>query len=223
MKCVRLPIDIMNDLNLNLTQYPVEFVNYCATNDLKYPNISTGNGMGLCAMLLTHDKYWSRISSDAFVKKYNIQSKDSIQLFNKHSQWGIATSTERGKNYILYPYRQSNKNKMRKNFKFDGTDQEKNDAINQIKNEIKGDYLNVSNEKWQIGHKNPESCDNTNYNMVLQPPIQGKYRDNYIFIDTLTKIPTPKKLITMYNSDNCPYTKEQLIECRNWLNSLKLN
>ncbi len=215
-------IDISCDLDLDLNAYPEEFKEFCKKNELKYPNIETGNGKALCAMLLTPNKYWERESINAFVKKFNIKTKDSIQLFNKHSQWGIATSSIRGKNYILYPYELSHKNIMRKNFKFDGTNEEKNNAIDQIKQEILGDYVNIPNEEWQLGHKNPDSADNSSKNLILQPPIQGKYRDNYIFTDTLTKIPTPKKIISMYNEKTCPYSTQQLIALKDWLNSIEL-
>ena len=62
-----------------------------------------------------------------FVKKFNIETVDSIQLFNKHSQWGINTNSglEKGKIYIIYPYSISNKHKMRKNFKYDGNNNQK--------------------------------------------------------------------------------------------------
>ena len=55
--------------------------------------------------------------------------------------------------------------------------------IEKIKSKIKSDYIESPNSQWQLGHKNPGSTDNSNVNLVLQPPIQGKYRDNYIFID----------------------------------------
>jgi hypothetical protein len=219
----RTKIDKSSDLDLDLNDYPEEFIKFCKKNELNYPNIKTGNGKSLCAMLLTPDKYWDRESCDAFVQKYNIKTKDSIQLFNKHSQWGIATSEIRGKNYIKYPYELSYKDKMRKNFKFYGTNEEKNNTIDQIKKEILGDYVDVPNKDWQLGHKNPDSHDNSSKNLILQPPIQAKYRDNYIFIDTLTKIPTPKKLISMYNEKNCPYTREQLIKLKDFLNSIELD
>jgi hypothetical protein len=45
---------------------------------------------------------------------------------------------------------------------------------------------------------------------VLQPPIQGKYRDNYIFIDTLTKFPTPNKLKDMLEKKEVEFTPEQI-------------
>tara|TARA_B100000965_G_scaffold76898_1_gene61049 strand:- start:5218 stop:5883 length:666 start_codon:yes stop_codon:yes gene_type:complete len=219
----RTEINIFKDLNIDINKYPEEFVNYCLTNELKFPRLTTKNGKALCAMLHTPTKYWTRNSSNAFIQKYKIQTNDSIQLFNKHSQWGIATSIEKGKNYILYPYQLSNKNLMRKNFKFDGDEDQKNTAINNIKSEIKGDYIDIPNNQWELGHKNPDSTDNTNNNLVLQPPIQGKYRDNYIFIDTLTKIPTPKKIISMYNNGYCPFIKSQLKEFRDWLNTLELD
>jgi hypothetical protein len=157
--------------------------------------------------------YWNRNVCDKFVERFKIPTKDSIQLFNKHNQWGIQTNsgTERGKLYIVYPYCLSNKHKMRKNFKFDGTEEEKNIEIDKIKSTIQTDYVDVPNSLWQLGHKNPGSTDNTKENLVLQPPIQGKYRDNYIFIDTLTKIPMPNKLEIMIQKKEIEFTKEQII------------
>jgi hypothetical protein len=195
-------------------EYPKEFINFCAENDLKPPNIDTGNGKALSAMLNNKYCYWKSEDCEKFVKKFNIKTRDSIQLFNKHSQWGIKTNsgTERGKLYIVYPYALSNKHKMRKDFKFDGTQEEKNAEIDKIKSTIKADYIDVDNSQWQLGHKNPASTDNSNENLVLQPPIQGKYRDNYIFIDTLTKIPVPKKLSSMIEKKEIEFSPEQIIE-----------
>jgi len=106
------------------TEYPSEFVEYCKNNDLTPPSISTGNGKALSVMLKYKSNYWNRQTCDAFVAKFDIKTKDSIQLFNKHNQWGIQTNsgTERGKLYIVYPYCLSNKHKMRKDFKFNGTE-----------------------------------------------------------------------------------------------------
>jgi hypothetical protein len=59
-------------------------------------------------------------------------------------------------------------------------------------------------------------------NLVLQPPIQAKYRDKYTFLDTLTKIPTPKTFQEMNDANQLPYTKDDLIQLRNYLNSLDL-
>jgi hypothetical protein len=214
---------VVSTLNVeDLTKYPDSFIEFADGNNLKYPKLNTGNGQALCAMLLTPGKHWSRHECNEFVKKFNITTRDSIQLFNKHEQWGIKTSSERGKNYIVEPYTLSNKHKMRKNFTYDGTDEQKNAEIEKIKSTIKADYVDIANSEWQLGHKNPNSTDNAMSNLVLQPPIQAKYRDKYIFLDTLTKIPTPKTFQEMNDANQLPYTKEQLINLRDYLNSLEL-
>lgn len=212
-------LDLITELP---NEYPNEFNEFCLNNNLKPPNITTGNGKALSVMLKYKFCYWKRDVCDKFVEKFNIVTKDSIQLFNKHNQWGIQTNsgTERGKLYIVYPYCLSNKHKMRKNFKFDGTEEEKNNEIDNIKSTIQTDYIDVPNSLWQLGHKNPGSIDNTKDNLVLQPPIQGKYRDNYIFIDTLTKFPMPNKLEIMIEKKEIEFTKEQIISYKEIFNKL---
>lgn len=207
-----LPVDV--DLIDELpTEYPNEFIEFCSKNSLQPPSITTGNGKALSVMLKYKGFYWDRDACDKFCNKFNIKTKDSIQLFNKHNQWGIQTNSgkERGRLYVVYPYLLSNKHKMRLNFKFNGDDTEKDIEIDKIKSTIKADYIDVENSLWQLGHKNPSSTDNSYNNLVLQPPIQGKYRDNYIFIDTLTKIPTPNKLDMMIKKKEIEFTLEQII------------
>lgn len=212
-------IDLITELP---NEYPNDFTEFCMINGLKPPNITTGNGRALSVMLKYKYYYWNRDVCDKFVEKFNITTKDSIQLFNKHSQWGIQTNsgTERGKLYIVYPYSLSNKHKMRKDFKFNGTDEDKNSEINKIKSTILADYINVPNSLWQLGHKNPGSIDNSNDNLILQPPIQGKYRDNYIFIDTLTKLPTPKKLKSMIENKEIELTSDQIVDYKELFDNL---
>ena len=213
----------MNRINITAIttlpiQYPSEFLNFVTQHKLKPPNIQSGNGQALNIMLHYPNYYWTREDCDVFVTKFNIPTKDSIQLFNKHEQWGIQTSNERGKNYICYPYALSNKHKMRKDFGKDLSQDEINSEIEKIKSTIKHDYCDVPNQNSELGHKNPESDDNSNHNLVLQPPIQAKYRDRYIFIDTLTKIPTPATLIQLDKNGENPYTQTQMIQLKKWLN-----
>ena len=214
---------IVNNITQIPTQYPVGFLNFIQEHNLKPPKINTGNGKALALMLENPTSYWTRTDTDYIVNKFDITTSDSIQLFNKHEQWGIKTSNERGKNYIIMPYTISNKHKMRKNFTFDGTAEQKNNEIDKIKSTIKADYIEVPNDEWQLGHKNPNSTDNAMSNLVLQPPIQAKYRDKYTFLDTLTKIPTPKSFQEMNDANQLPYTKNDLINLRDYLNSLDLN
>ena len=206
-----IDIDTIHELP---TEYPEEFIKFCKENDLHPQSITTGNGKALSVMLKYKHCFWNRDTCDKFVEKFNISTSDSIQLFNKHNQWGIQTNSgkERGKLYIVYPYALSNKHKMRKNFKFDGTEEEKNTEIDKTKSTIKADYIDVPNNQWQLGHKNPDSTDNSNHNLVLQPPIQGKYRDDYIFIDTLTKMPVANKLKTMIEKNEIEFTQKQIAD-----------
>ena len=99
---------------------------------------------------------------------------------------------------------------------------EKNSLIDAIKEEIKSEYIDKPNNEWELGHKNPDLNDNSANNMVLQPPIQGKYRDDYIFIDTLTKIPTPKKLETIIKKKEVDFSENQIDDYINLFQKLKL-
>ena len=206
--------------------YPIEFESFCLENELKPPKIQSGNGKALSAMLQFPNKYWDRKACDAFVKKYEIPTKDSIQLFNKHSQWGIKTNSDehvKGKLYIVQPFSQSNKHKMRKSFKFDGTQQEKESEISKIKSTIQEDYIHIPHDQWQLGHKNPGSTDNSTNNLILQPPIQAKYKDDYLFFDTLTKMPLPNKLERMLQKKELTLTQDQIQEYLKLFMKLKTN
>ena len=77
------------------------------------------------------------------------------------------------------------------------------------------DGLCGCNSDWQLGHKNPGTTDNTSNNLVLQPPIQGKYRDNYIFIDTFfDKVPCAKKTENMVDK-RVEFQKTKICNTRN--------
>ena len=225
-----VPIDEYTQINVNLIDeikdnYPEKFIKFCKENELKPPTIKTSMGKALSCMLYNPFKYWTRDDCDLLFKKFNIKSIDSIQAFNKHSQWGIKTNSgiHKGKLYIIYPYCLSNKHKMRKDFKYDGSEAQKNEEINKIKMTIKTDYIDIPNNEWQLGHKNPGTTDNSSNNLVLQPPIQAKYRDNYVFFDTLTKFPLPKKLKAMFDSKELHLTKDQIDEYCILFNQIKLS
>lgn len=215
-------INIDNISNLP-DEYPVEFIKFCKNNNLKPPKITCANGKALSVMIKYKDFYFNRKTCDAFVKKFDMDSKDSIQLFNKHSQWGIKTNsgTIKGKYYIEYPYCLSGKYRL--NVPFDGSNEQKNILINNIKSTIKHDYIDVPNDLWQIGHKNPHIIDDSKNNIVLQPPIQGAYRDNYIFIDTITKMPTPKKLSSLVQNKKIQLSPQQIDDYINLFMQLKVN
>jgi hypothetical protein len=218
-KMNKINIDSITEIN---NQYPEDFLLFVKSNNLTPPTTSACGGKALVTMLRYPDSYFDRETCNMFCAKFNISTKDSIQLFNKHEQWGILSNTEKGKYYIPRPFQLSKKHKMRKNFGFGLSQPQKNAEIEKIKSTIKHDYVDVPNEHWQLGHKNPDSIDNSYNNLVLQPPIQAKYRDEYIFLDTLTKIPTAKTFMKLHKNNTLSYTNDQLMELKNYLNTLPL-
>jgi hypothetical protein len=195
------------------TDYPEEFKSFCEKNGIKPPKITTSTGIAWSLMTNYPYYYFNREVCEKLKSKFGIKSNDIIQQFNKVNQKGIKSNSDlndKGKSYIVYPYSLSNKHKMRKNFGANISKEDKDKEIEKIKQNIKADYIDVSNYKWQLGHKNPGLTDNTNKNMVLQPPIQSKYRDDYIFIDSLTKFPTPKKLKNMIANDEIEFSASQV-------------
>jgi len=208
-KYIRIDVSTIDTL---YTEYSEELIQFCQENGLKPPNKTSNQGIALAAMTANPTSYWDSDACNEYFAKFNIKSNNPNQAFNKHNQWGAKTNSgiERNRLYIVYPYALSNKHKMRKDFKFDGTVAQKNDEIDKIKSTITTDYIDVPNEQWQLGHKNPGSTDSSNDNLVLQPPIQGKYRDNYVFIDTLTKFPLASKLKSMIEKKEVEFTPEQI-------------
>lgn len=222
LKSTKLEIINVSAIKTISNEYPTKFIKFCNDNKLTPPSTTTGNGKALCVMLANPNNYLTRKECSEVCEKFKIKTDDTIQLFNKHEQWGIKGSSHRGQYYIPTPYTLSNKYKMRKDFKYDGTKESKNSEIDNIKSHLRLNYVDVPNKDWQLGHKNPDSEDNSSNNLVLQPPIQAKYRDNYIFIDTFTKIPTPKQLEKMIKNDVSPYSDNQLKKIRDFLNTIKL-
>ena len=212
----------VKDIKFIPDRYPEEFFNWAKSNNIKILKINSARGKALSLFLHYPNHYFTREECNLVCEKFKIKTNDTIQLFNKFEQNGIKMLNERGKYNIPLPYKTTNKYKMRKNFKFNGSNQQKNTQINNIKSHLLENYINIPNHKWQLGHKNPDTTNNTSNNLVLQPPIQAKYRDDYIFIDTFTKIPTPKKLIKLIKNKQSPYSDKQLKQLSNFLNNLKL-
>lgn len=166
-------------------------------------------------LLHNENKYVIREDLDIFFKNIEIKSRDPIQAINKTEQWGLKRGPEKGKYWIPYPYNSGVKHLMRKDFNKNIENKSTiYDQVRIIKDDIKRDYLDIPEELSQFGHKNPNIEDNTLQNLVLQPPVQAKYRDKYIFIDTLTRIPTVKTLI---ENDCKPYTDKELYELYKYL------
>lgn len=198
-------IDV-NNFNTRFTEYSKEFQDFIEKYKIKPPSLETASGQGI-ALLTCNDnrnKYLSRDDLETFFKNLDLKTKDAIQCVNKCEQWGLKRGPVKGKYYIPYPFEYFSLHIMkRKNVKIPG---DKNEKIDAIKEFIKLNYIDVPNDKWQVGHKDPNKTDNTN-NLIYQPPIQGKYRDRFKFDDMgLTKIPT---VTEMSNNIDKYYSKDE--------------
>ena len=57
----------------------------------------------------------------------------------------------------------------------------------------------------------------------LQPPIQAKYKDDYLFFDTLTKMPLPNKLERLLDKKEITLTQDQIEDYMKLFMKLKMN
>lgn len=200
-------IDI-NNFNGRFVEHSRNFIEFTKKYNIKAPSLKTLKGQGIALLTCeeNRNKYALREDLEAFFKKINMPTNDAIQSVNKCEQWGLKrgpTEQKNAKYYIPYPFEyialHIEKNKNRK------ITGDRNEQINLIKRFVKTNYLDVPNDKWQVGHKDPNKTDNTN-NLVYQPPIQGKYRDRFKFDDMgLIKIPTVTEIsnnVDQYYSKN---------------------
>lgn len=215
----------VDDIKELVEMYPAEFLTWAENhpNDITLPSLKSLKGKALSLMLHNPDFYFTPKVVRELEVKFNIRkldgtkSADIIQAFNKIP--GLKTNSETGKYSVPYPYRILKGRD--KSFSKLMTKEEKIEEVNNIKEKINDDYIDIPSEEWQFGHKNPNNGDNSDNNLVLQPPIQGKYRDNYIFFDTLTKFPVPKKLSQMIKKEEVKFSKDQIKEYYELFKELK--
>jgi hypothetical protein len=216
-------VDIEIDIPSLPQKYQQSLMDFMGEHKIKPPGLDTLRGIALRAMMCCQEngKWFDRASCKALFERYGKNTDDAIQPFNKLDQLGISQikNKKKGVYRIKFPLELSPKLKMRRGFK---TDECKHKEIERIKQIIRTDYVDEPNSKWQLGHKHPLSGDNSCTNMVLQPPIQAKYRDEYIFIDTLTKIPTVQKLQQMCKQGKSPYTTQDFRDLKDWILTLEL-
>lgn len=91
----RTQINITILTNKSIESYPFSVIDFCNEQKIKLPSLTSKRGKALAAMLNHPQHYWTRDDCNEFCKRFQIDSKDTIQLFNKHEQWGLSQSKER--------------------------------------------------------------------------------------------------------------------------------
>lgn len=186
--------------------YPLDLVIFAKEKNLILPRLSTMRGQALALMSqpeIRGKKYLERNETVEFFKNIGMDTKDSIQQFNKAT--GLKRIKMRGKYCLQYP------------FEYDSTDIDKrrgifikgnkNSHINAIKNWWKQNLIDVPNEEWQIGHLDPTIKDGSEINLAYQPPIQARYRNRFKFDGFFVKMwPTASELVPKMNKF---YTNEE--------------
>ena len=204
----------LNNINKRYDNLPPKFTQECTKNNIyKYPTKKDSTSFQCLALLLYHPNcFVTREILNEFFIKIGIKTSDSIQAINKTEQWGFSVDkTGNGKNrkyYITEPYKFNLiKVKARKcnKLKEDGRDF----IIDNVKKQLKTEILDVENDKWQQGHCNPDLPDK----IIWQPPIQARYRDDYIFYEQqnpLNRFPLPNKLCKMLKNKDISLTDKQV-------------
>jgi hypothetical protein len=200
-------------------EYDPEFMAFCEDNNITVPKL--GSLKGQVIALVTHrnnrNKYVNRDILEAFLSHIEMKSGDCIQLVNKTEQWGLKSESTKheGKQHyrVPYPFEYIALHvKKRSKLVISGS---KEDKVDYIKDWIKTNYIDVPFEKWEIGHKDPNSEDNSEANLVYQPPIQGRFRDRFKFDEYgLIRYPTVKEL---KNNTHIYYNDDELRDLRDHL------
>lgn len=215
-------------------EYPEELVAFAERTGLRLPRQTTVGGQALAFLAQPENRGGNRfitsVETVEFFKNLGLETRDSIQPFNKVCGCKLKLVDAKPGLYSLeYPFvlKLNDINKrvdVDKNVLENGS---KDEQIAEVKRywiqkmskqereckilldylrvkwssdvhellteklaEIKWVYthiLNVSADRWQIGHLDA-SKGNEPENLYYQPPIQARYRDNYIFNRLFEKI-----------------------------------
>ena len=147
-----------------MTEYDQELIDFYQRNGKKLPSLQTGLGMAL-AWLSQPDmrggiRWIDRVMAEEFFRENGHSSGDAIQAFNKPggSTPGLKL--------------------LKKTYSVDV-----HDRLTQELSHIKWSIEHILDQPvrdWQIGHLDATKGNHPS-NLYYQPPIQARFRDNYVF------------------------------------------
>jgi hypothetical protein len=204
--------------------FSTHLVEWSQKHNVKLPSISSLRGQ--IVALMTHENhinmYFTRQGLDDFLQKFSMKSADVIQNINKTDQWGLGHQTVNRRFYrIPFPFEYISIHlKKRKKFSSQKTDQDKNVDIEKTKEYLKKYYIDVPDEMWDCGHKDPCIEDNTCNNLVFQPPLQRAYRNRFKFDEYgLRLCPTAEEI---KNNVAKYFSKQEQIELKKFFSNTTL-
>jgi hypothetical protein len=183
------------------TDYPEDLKRFAEENKLQLPAITSLRGQGLALLAqpgVRGEQYLGRTEADKFFKNIGMESKDSIQGFNKAT--GLKNKkVNRGMYCLDFPFICDTVDiEKRKGASISG---DKNSQIDFIKSWWKKNLIDIPYEDWQIGHLDPTKPDASEENLAFQPPIQAKYRNRFKWDSLFHKMwPTASELVPKIDS-----------------------
>ena len=160
--------------------YVPEFMQFCSANAIKIPAIETVRGQALALMTqpeVRGKKHVDRTTATQFFQQIGLETKDSIQAFNKFPQIGLKTVKAKGVYALPYPFETDLTHlTKRQGASISG---DKSVAVQAIKQWWLDNLVNVPVENWQVGHLDPTIGDASERNLAFQPPLQAKYRNRF--------------------------------------------
>ena len=175
--------------------YPSDLVEFAKEHKLSLLPLTSMRGQAIALMSqpeVRGQKYLIRDDADKFFKNICMETKDSIQQFNKAT--GFKTLGMKGKYCLQYPFESDTTDlDKRKGACISG---DRDTAINAIKKLWMDNLVNVPNDKWHKGHLDPTIPDASEKNLAWQPPWQAKFRDRFKWCPFFQRMwPTGKELI----------------------------
>jgi len=192
------PIDI-SVYTKRFEEYPSDFLKFAEEKNIPLPPLTTMRGQALALMAqpeVRGQKHITRDEADKFCQQLGMETKDSIQQFNKAT--GFKRLNMKGKYCLQYPFESDTTDLDKRNGAHISGDRDT--AINAMKKWWQDNLVGVPNELWQKGHLDPTIADSSEKNLAWQPPIQGKFRDRFKWCPLFQRMwPTAKELIPKFN------------------------
>jgi hypothetical protein len=197
------------------------FVEWTKENNIKLPTLTSFKGQVIALMTdpLFENFIFDRKALDAFLAKLGTRSKDVIQIPNKTDQWGLVHKTYNKQYYhIPRPFQYIGVHiKKRTNFKNVADTETKAAMVAQTKDFLLKYYIDVPDDKWDLGHIDPQGS-NAADNLIMQPPIQRAYRDRFKFDEHgLRLCPTVEEI---KKNTNRYFSKEDIKSLQEYFSSL---